>query len=313
MKKFLWTTLAVVMCLFTACSDDDGNKIPEGPTTTFAGKLPTKVGSYTFVYDENNRCTQVKNGSYVYCEIDYDKGVIISDDEEVNVSFNSKGYITEVSSKWNYEEEGDTYKGSGKISFHYNGDGQLVSSSLSSSESGKEDGESFSYRTSGESSYTWENGNLVKTVIKEVEEDDQEKYEYGATYTIKYGDDKNELGQNTRTEVEVLELESVDVLSLIGMFGKSSRYFPVSYTDKYYEKDMEEDYENEDDYNVRYDLNEDGTIEMEYISSDSYTTSYQYLYTTVTDEEPEGRSLGDNSKMKKLSFRSFFVRHHAKK
>lgn len=171
----------------------------------------------------------------------------------------------------------------------------------------------FLTETSGESAYTWENGNLVKTVIKEVEEDDQGKYEYGATYTIKYGNDKNELGQNTKTEAEVLELEEVDVLSLIGMLGKSSLYFPVSYTDKYYEKDMEQDYENEDNYDVHYDLNEDGTIEMEYISHDSYTTSYQYFYTTVTDEEPEGRSLGDNSKTKKLSFRSFFVRHHAKK
>ena len=41
------------------------------------------------MYDDNNRCTQVKKNSYVYGEIDYDKGVVIMDDEEAKVSFNS--------------------------------------------------------------------------------------------------------------------------------------------------------------------------------------------------------------------------------
>ena len=84
----------MVVCLFSACNDDDDDKIPQGPAITYAGKLPSRIGDYTFVYDDNNRCTQVKKNSYVYGEIDYDKGVVIMDDEEAKVSFNSDGYVT---------------------------------------------------------------------------------------------------------------------------------------------------------------------------------------------------------------------------
>lgn len=123
----------MVVCLFSACNDDDDDKIPQGPAITYAGKLPSRIGDYTFVYDDNNRCTQVKKNSYVYGEIDYDKGVVIMDDEEAKVSFNSDGYVTGISASWNYNEDGYSYKDSGKISFSYNGNGQLVSYIESSS------------------------------------------------------------------------------------------------------------------------------------------------------------------------------------
>jgi len=310
MKKFLWMTLAAVMCLFTACSDDD-DKVPEGPVATFAGKLPTKIGHYTFVYDENNRCVQVKDGSDTYYEIDYAKGIITSDDEDLNISFNGKGYITAISGKWNYEEEGDIYKGSGKISFHYNGKGELVSCSEKSSESGVENEERFSYESAYESTYTWDNGNLIKTVSKGTETEDGEKYEFGETYTIKYGDKKNEVGQNTMQQHNVLDLEDGGMFSLVGMFGKSSLYFPVSYTEKWYESDAEGKDEDERNYSVRYTLNEDGTINTEYINE--YEV-YSYLYSSVADEDVvKGRSLEDNSKAKKLNARSFFMRHRSRK
>ena len=43
MKNLLWETLAMVMCLFAACSDDDDDKMPQGPVITYAGKLPSNV------------------------------------------------------------------------------------------------------------------------------------------------------------------------------------------------------------------------------------------------------------------------------
>ena len=164
----------MVVCLFSACNDDDDDKIPQGPAITYAGKLPSRIGDYTFVYDDNNRCTQVKKNSYVYGEIDYDKGVVIMDDEEAKVSFNSDGYVTGISASWNYNEDGYSYKGSGKISFSYNGNGQLVSYIESSSESGKEDGESFSSQGSYKATYTWKDGNLIKVVTKEESTEDGE-------------------------------------------------------------------------------------------------------------------------------------------
>ena len=307
MKNLLWATLAMVMCLFTACSDDDDEKMPQGPTITFAGKLPSRVGNYSFVYDENGRCIQVKSGSYVYGEIDYDKGLLISEDEEANVSFNSKGYITGLSASWNYKEDGDSYKGSGKISFSYNGDGQLVSYSESSNESGKENGVSFSYKGSFKAIYTWKDGNLVKVVTKEESTEDGEVSEYGSTCTLEYGDQKNELGQYTVGLADVLDMEDADVFAYVGMLGKASAYFPVSYTEEWYEREGDEESKGNEQHEMSYSFNSDGTVAVEYIGYNSYS----YSYVPYDGDASLGRSsvLEGESNANGLSFRSFFTRH----
>ena len=278
--------------------------------STYAGKLPSRIGDYTVVYDDNNRCTQVKKNSYVYGEIDYDKGVVIMDDEEAKVSFNSDGYVTGISASWNYNEDGYSYKGSGKISFSYNGNGQLVSYIESSSESGKEDGESFSSQGSYKATYTWKDGNLIKVVTKEESTEDGEKYEYGSTCTIEYGEEKNELGQYTLGQAKVLDMEDADVFALVGMLGKASAYFPVSYTEEYYEKDSEQNYENEYSENMTYVLNTDKTIKTEYINGSPY--SYSYVAIDNDSDNLKVRSLLPSDK-KNLNLRSFFIRHHGRK
>ena len=125
MKKLLCGTALMVVCLFSACNDDDDDKIPQGPAITYAGKLPSRIGNYTFTYDDNNRCIQIKENSYVYGKIDYDKGILIMDEDEeaqeaqeAKVSFNSDGYITGVSASWNYNEDGDSYKVAVRFHFH---------------------------------------------------------------------------------------------------------------------------------------------------------------------------------------------------
>lgn len=307
MKNLLWATLAMVMCLFTACSDDDDDKIPQGPTITYAGKLPSRIGNYSFVYDDNGRCIQIKSGSYVYGEIDYNKGLLITDDEEAKVSFNSKGYITGISASWSYKEDGDSYKGSGKISFSYNGKGQLVSYSESSSESGKEDGESFSYKGTYKSVYTWQDGNLVKVVTEEVDTEDGEVSEAGSTCTIEYGDQKNELGQYTVGLSDVLDMEDADIFAYVGMLGKASSYFPVSYTEKWYERDTEQEHEGEYRREMSYSLNSDGTVATERVGNETFS----YSYIMYDEDNSLGRSamFEGNSNVKSLSFRSFFMRH----
>ena len=107
------------------------------------------------------------------------------------------------------------------------------------------DGESFSSQGSYKATYTWKDGNLIKVVTKEESTEDGEKYEYGSTCTIEYGEEKNELGQYTLGQAKVLDMEDADVFALVGMLGKASAYFPVSYTEEYYEKDSEQNYENE--------------------------------------------------------------------
>ena len=62
-------------------------------------------------------------------------------------------------------------------------------------------------------------------VTKEESTEDGEKYEYGSTCTIEYGEEKNELGQYTLGQAKVLDMEDADVFALVGMLGKASAYF----------------------------------------------------------------------------------------
>ena len=283
MKNLLWTTLVMVICLFTACSDDD-DKMPQGPVITYAGKLPSNVNGYIFTYDENGRCIQVKSGSYVLGEIDYDKGLLISDDEEAEVKFTGEGYIKSIKSSWNEKDEYGSSKGSGEVYFSYKG-GQLTSCTISSSESGK-----------------------VESEGSEIE--DGEKWEDGYTCAIEYGDQKNELGQFSITQTRVLDMEDFQMLGLVGMLGKASAYFPVSYTEVDYEKDSEGNVdEDESTSSMTYSLHQDGTISTEKI--DNYP--YPYSYVTVDEEEALGRSCQLGNDSKNLNFRSFFMRHRCRK
>ena len=173
-----------------------------------------------------------------------------------------------------------------------------------------EDGESFSSQGSYKATYTWKDGNLIKVVTKEESTEDGEKYEYGSTCTIEYGEEKNELGQYTLGQAKVLDMEDADVFALVGMLGKASAYFPVSYTEEYYEKDSEQNYENEYSENMTYVLNTDKTIKTEYINGSPY--SYSYVAIDNDSDNLKVRSLLPSDK-KNLNLRSFFIRHHGRK
>ena len=147
-------------------------------------------------------------------------------------------------------------------------------------------------------------------VIEFEEIEDGEKYEYGSTCTIEYGEEKNELGQYTLGQAKVLDMEDADVFALVGMLGKASAYFPVSYTEEYYEKDSEQNYENEYSENMTYVLNTDKTIKTEYINGSPY--SYSYVAIDNDSDNLKVRSLLPSDK-KNLNLRTFFIRHHGRK
>lgn len=304
MKNLLWATLAMVMCLFAACSDDDDEKTPQGPVITYAGKLPSYANGCTFKYDENGRCVEVKSGSYVLAEIDYDKGLLFSEDEEAEVRFTAEGYIKSINVSWEEEDDYGTSRGSGKVSFSYKG-GQLTSYEVSSKESGMDEEGKYSYKGTYKATCTWKNGNLVKVESRGSEEGDGEKWEENCTYTIEYGEEKNNLGQFTIVQTEVLDMEDFDVLGLVGMLGKASAYFPVSYTTVECSIDSDgEEYEETKDSNMTYTFNQDGTIKVERIRN----TPYTYSYVTIDEEELSGRACQLQNDVKKLNFRSFFTR-----
>lgn len=296
---------------FAACNDDDDSFTPKKPVTTFAGQLPTKVGSYSLEYDEFGRCTIAKYGDETEFEIDYAKGTITlyEDDEkeEAKVKFNKQGYITEISMAWDYKDEYETSKGSGKITFNYNKEGQLISSNTTSKGSGVDEGEKYTSAYNNTSTFTWENGNLVKSVVKDEEIENGDKDELVSTYTIQYDNQENKAGQNTHVQANVYDMEDCDVLVQIGLFGKATAFLPNFYKEEWYEKYDDEEHTSEYEYNVRYILNENGTIKTEFIKG----STYHYSYTTF--EEPSSKSASVQENAKKPSLRSLFVKRHNKR
>ena len=105
--RYLVPCMAMALCSisFTSCSDDDEGGVPSGPSITFGGENLMSVDDYIFWYDGNGRCYKVSDGwNDDVVEIDYETGMIRSDDlgTEMNISFNSKGYITSLSASWNH-------------------------------------------------------------------------------------------------------------------------------------------------------------------------------------------------------------------
>ena len=100
-------------------------------------------------------------------------------------------------------------------------------------------------------------------------------------------------------------MEDADVFALVGMLGKAS-----AYTEEYYEKDSEQNYENEYSENMTYVLNTDKTIKTEYINGSPY--SYSYVAIDNDSDNLKVRSLLPSDK-KNLNLRSFFMRHHGRK
>lgn len=103
-------------------------------------------------------------------------------------------------------------------------------------------------------------------------------------------------------------MEDASVFGLVGMLGKASAYFSVSYTEKY--KDSDQTYENEYSTTISYSFNSDETIQTERINGSPY--SYSYVAIDNDSDNLKVRSLLPSDK-KNLNLRSFFIRHHGRK
>ena len=318
-KKFFLSVMpavALAMCAFTftSCDDDDDEyRMPTGPAATYAGKLVTGVGSYKFHYDDNNRCYKVTSSYGDVVMIDYKRGTISleSEDEEFRVSFNGKGYITNMSGSWSDRDGEVTVKGSGSISYLYDGEGRLVSHKESASESGTYNGYRYSYNESASMSCKWVDGDLVSVLIRCDENEDGDKSWYTDEYTITY----DKMNENAERQFPVVfgDFFGDDyyTLAMVGMFGKGPAHLPETVIDEY-EENGGSTYT--DRYNVSFGLNYDGTIDWERINGSAYTYSYMTYLSDGEDDvmvdvpykvAPAGK--------KRMSVRGFFMRHRDRK
>lgn len=307
MKKTFIKVGALAICamlapVFTSCGSDDDDEPfgrPDVPSITEPGGISgnetyvrlTSLGGLPIYYDNQGRVEGVGN----YLDIDYSRGKILMEGQEMNIKFNGKGYIKEISGAWDYEDDGDRYKGSGKMEFEYNGDGNLVKYRVSSTEIEYEDRDKTYYEEGFTCTCKWQGGNLVRVNIEGYEKEDGEMERYTGATTYDYGTRLNKYYQMPLSiSVEILDSDEFMALAAAGLFG----YGPANLPTGGHEID-EDGYEGS--FNVRFSLNENGSIAREIFDDSSVTWGYSEYTRGMFVDQPAP---------KKNAMRSLFVRSH---
>lgn len=288
---------AVLMPALSSCGSDDddepngGPDIPgieeEGPSGVSTPVRLTSIGGVNIYYDDKGRVERV--GRDVI--IDYSDGTIRLDDDEVmNIKFNGKGYISEVSGSWDYEDEDGRTKGGGKMKFSYNGSGNLVKCESSSNETYWEDGYKYNYSETLTMDAEWKDGNLEKIEATEVEKEDGETDRDYMLTTYAYGDQLNKYYQMPLAlSYGFFDDEEISVLAAAGLFGIGSKYLPSALAE------IDDDYTHSN--RVSYTLNDNGSIAREYFDNSGVNWNYSEITRGAFDAAPA----------KKANVRSIFV------
>ncbi len=305
MKKTFIKVGALAICamlapVLTSCGSDDDDEPfgrpdvpsiiePDGITGNDTYVRLTSLGGLPIYYDNQGRVEGV--GSYL--EIDYSRGKIAMEDQEMNIKFNGKGYIKEISGAWDYEDEDGRYKGSGKMSFEYNGDGNLIRYEVSSSETEyEEDGKTY-YDDGFTYTCKWQGGNLIRINGEGYETEDGETDRYNESFVYRYGDRQNKFFQMPLSLTEyLLDADELSVLAAAGLFGYGPANLPTGGV-------ASDDDGYEGSFTVRFSLNENGSIAREIFDNSSVNWGYSEYTRGMFVEQPTA---------KKYSVRSLFVR-----
>lgn len=289
--------------LFTSCGSDDdglGGVTPgEVPSPSLKDKEGnelriTRVGNYYFEYDNEGRLRAFGNSEYgEHYDIADDKfsikysineGNVQVASLEINGTINSSGHLSAIAAnmkaEYNEDEEYTKEQGSMLMKFNYNNN-RLTGVEGDAVGKGEEaeyyDGElykySFSYDSSIDSKFNWENGNIatVNVKINDNGKEDGEKYTYNSEsdYTISYGNTPNPTKQYSyylsKSIFEEMgsEVLLLDAFAIVGLLGEGTDMLPVSYKAEGWERDQYEDYDWDESYSLQFTMNNNGTINTE--------------------------------------------------
>ena len=291
--------LAGCTLTLSSCSDDDDDNDGAGVAgngsalVKDAKVLLTSVSNsynnndyhekYSFKYDDKFRVISAREGGEdELFFINYGTGKITmwGDVENLSISFNSKGYITKIQGSYDFNEDGETEKGTINMTYSYDNSGHLVNAEANNELWDEE----YYEKTVSKNILTWENGNLTKLEMKENAydaNDGEENYTYIQTFT--YGNQPNKYKQY------IMAVEEADyAFFTAGLLGVGSEKLPVTeYWVETEENKGSVTYKNENSYNGEFTLNEDGTINTEtWINSHGGTDTYKYNYTATDNYEP---------------------------
>jgi len=253
MRSYMLLLAAFACMAVSSCGGDDGEedgvKKEEITTTT----LLESAGDVSYSYNSDGTLkVAFDNGtSYQYS---YNPEKITNSDGKFTISDikrNSSGAITSMTMQ---NTGGTAYKATAS----YDSEGHLVK---------------YVIGDYTETTFTWDNGKLVKFTAKGTyttrEEVDEAVFEYnGNEY-------KNTTGQYTYSMFEC-EISGTDWLFLCGSFGRAGNYLPtkVTSTENITYKNGTTKTANKE-YSYSYTLNSDGTVATE--TSNNTTKKYVYV------------------------------------
>lgn len=298
MKHFskIAMAMAVMLCAgFAACGDDD-DKDEGGSGSAETQPLVdnngnqvrlTSVGNVVFNYDANGKLVSFGEGSEVF-SFSGSTITLPGSTYEYRLSYNGKGYISKMVISYDESDEHGRDKGSGSISFSYNGSGQLIgvsgtgTSEYSETYQGRT--ETGSEKSTINETLTWTNGNLTKidneTKGTYINDGESSSYTENDITTFVYGSMANATKQYPYYVGDAIIGEGAGLLALTGYFGVGTANLPTKYTSEYIETETgEQPYSNSKSYTLAYTLNSNGTIDTE--QRDNGRT-IQYGYSNVT-------------------------------
>ena len=283
-----WFSLALCLTAgfsLSACSDDDEGGNGGGAGSGVAAQQMPKVAdagiqfpvtqyseysSYmeTYTYSDGRMTVGSNSEGDNYSVISNPLVLKLQESDYLgtfrNIKVNGNGFMTYAEISGSSSFDVNWYE-KGSITWRYDAEGHLVSESgnLTYSDDGP-----YSWACT----YTWENGNLVKTEYRT----EDEGYVYREVCTFTYVDGQWEnTGVFPEHFIDTGEL-GMPILFYAGLMGRTTKNIPVSVTEKEYDGD-EESYSTT--YNtVAVNYNQDRSIQSIEVQNASYGSSYTETY-----------------------------------
>lgn len=272
--------VTIVTLLFAGCSKDDEPTVKKLAPQYFNGKLLQEVDADSltnvcyFDYCDDGRLSRVYKASYYesFC-LDYVRMQIELGGTMLYVPFTQtkEGFFKTITGNWDSE----LFYADINIDINYDSDGHFVDATFN--DEGLLTKTGYAYK--GTVKQTWENGNLMKSVMdysavwKSGDTVMSVNTEFVMEYT--YTNTDNKWQQNTKLSTMTSDIIGYSGFGFTGYLGKGSAKLPKSCTMK---TKAEVEYNGQtftlapDDVVSRaeYVLNEDGTIKEEKIFSYPY-------------------------------------------
>lgn len=194
-----------------------------------------------------------------------------------NFAFNTDGFVTSYQEVINESGKDYSLKVVFLLTFDYNNKGQLQRVGITGTESGNEDGESYSEHINTELKYVY-SGDALKSASNTYEDETiSYTYEYETTHANTYNVMTPQLAKGMAVYSPILY-----ALANMGYMGNASSFLPTKCTYHSYSSydDGDTNYDDTETYNISYtfwDNNKISSIKTDMPGGTGYTYNYTYF------------------------------------